>query len=160
MNRFRVAADVDATVLIGKLKRRVHAPSRVTYTELQRLFESEQSYFSISSPLEIELATLKAGIEMEFIANLYENINENTLKVDAFKVILPVDGTACISKDGHARAFIKGYFEAIIETSYSADETSDIVSSALDGVINDVLPHCDCVDDCGAYPMDIYQIGY
>lgn len=159
MNRFKINTDIDATVLIGKLSHDILAPSRVTYSELQRLFESEQSYFSISSPLKIELATLKEGIKTEFIANLYENIDENTLKVDAFKVILPMDGTAYISKDGHAHAFIEGYFETIVETNYSMDETLDIVNGALDGAINDVLSHYDFMDDCGAYPADIYKIG-
>lgn len=159
MNRFQINTDIDTTVLIGKLSHDILAPSRVTCYELQRLFESEQSYFSISSPLKIELATLKEGIKTEFIANLYENIDENTLKVDAFKVILPMDGTAYISKDGHAHAFIEGYFETIVETNYSMDETLDIVNGALDGAINDVLSHYDFMDDCGAYPADICKIG-
>lgn len=70
-----------------------------------------------------------------------------------------MDGTAYISKDGHAHAFIEGHFEAIVETNYSMDETLDIMNGALDGAASDVLSHCDCVNDCGAYPADIYKIG-
>lgn len=61
-----------------------------------------------------------------------------------------MDDTAYISKDGHTHAFIEGYFEAIVETNYSMDETLDIVNGSLDGVINDILSHCDCMDDCSA----------
>ena len=159
MNKFKAAADVDASVLVGELSQTTAAPNRVTFAEVQSLFESEGNYFNISSPLDIELKELGDGIKTEFLANLCANIDGDEFKLCAYKIILPVDGTAYISKDGIVRAFIKGYFEAIVETTASKDNTRDILADVLDKAIDDAYSHCECVDSCGAYPMDIYEIG-
>lgn len=147
MNRFRITTDIDATVLIGKLSHDILAPSRVTYSELQKLFESEQSYFSISSPLKIELATLKEGIKTEFIVNLYENIDENALKVDAFKVILPMDGTAYISKDGRVwvkrsmRLYVVGKNPKMSTLEFN-NEIEKRTKEYLKGTVAGISPEC------------------
>lgn len=104
MNRFQITADIDVTVLIGKFAHSAPLLGIVTYNELQKLFEVDEQYFQISSQLKFELATLKEGIKMEFMANLYADDNPSSFELDAFEVILPMDGTANIYENGEATA--------------------------------------------------------
>lgn len=159
MNRFQITADIDASVLISELSQNTATPRRVTFAEAQSLFESEGSYFNISAPLDVELKELGDGIKTEFLANLCANIDGAAFKLCEYRVILPVDGTAYISKEGVVRVFIKGYFDAIVETTASKDDARDILADILDKAVDDAYSHCECVDSCGAYPMDIYKIG-
>ena len=159
MNRFQITADIDATVLIGKFNHGAPTLGRVTYNELQKLFEEDGQYFPISSPLKLELATLKEGIKMEFMANLYADGNPSNFELGAFEVILPMDGTANIYENGEATAVSRGFFRAIVEINGSIDDVSRTVGHALDGALSDVYQHCDCLTDWCRYSVEISKIG-
>ena len=159
MNRFQITADIDATVLIGKFTHSAPLLGRVTYNELQKLFEGDGQYFPISSPLKLELSTLKEGIEMEFMANLYEDGNPSNFELCAFEVILPMDGTANIYKNGEVTAVSRGFFKAVVEVTGLIDDISRTVGHALDGALSDVYHHCGCLTDWCRYSVEICEIG-
>ena len=159
MNRFQITADIDVTVLVGKFTHGTPPLGRVTYNELQKLFEVDGQYFPISSPLKLELSTLKEGIGMEFMANLYEDGNPSNFELDAFEVILPMDGTANIYENGEATAVSRGFFKAVVEVTGLIDDVSKTVGRALDGALSDVYQHCNCLADWCRYSIEICEIG-
>lgn len=159
MSRYTMIADIDVTVLIGNFAHSVPTIGRVTYSELQKLFEEEGQYFPISSPLKLELATLKEGIGMEFMANLYEDGNPSNFELGTFEVILPMDGTANIYENGDATAVSRGFFKAIVDVTGSIDDVSRTVGHALDGALSDVCSHCECLTDWCRYSIEIRKIG-
>lgn len=159
MNRFQITADIDATVLIGKFAHSAPLLGRVTYNELQKLFEGDGQYFPISSPLKLELSTLKEGVGMEFMANLYEDGNPSNFELCAFEVILPMDGTANIYENGEVTAVSRGFFKAIVEVTGLIDDVSRTVGRALDGALSDVCSHCECLTDWCRYSIEIRKIG-
>lgn len=147
------------TVLIGKFAHSAPLLGRVTYNELQKLFEGDGQDFPISSPLKLELATLKEGIGMEFMANLYEDGNPSNFELGMFEVILPMDGTANIYENGEATAVSRGFFKAIVDVTGSIDDVSRTVGHALDGALSDVYQHCGSLTDWCRYAIEVHKIG-
>ena len=159
MNRFQITAEIATTVLIGKFAHGAPLLGRVTYNELQKLFEGDGQYFPISSLLKLKLSTLKEGIGMEFMANLYEDGNPSNFELGAFEVILPMDGTANIYENGEVTAVSRGFFKAVVEVTGLIDDVSRTVGHALDGALSDVCSHCECLTDWCRYSIEIRKIG-
>lgn len=139
MNKFRITADIDATVWLGVLEDFQYAPMNIDYEKLKEFFELGGIYIPSHNELENQLVALSKDIKKEFKLYLREIADERKFGMYILDVQLPLGNNAFIATHGTANSFVDGEFEAIVEANVSKEDVGEIVGAAL--LIKNAIEH-------------------
>lgn len=159
MNRYQINADIDVTLWLGTLLHYKDVPSKIKYVELEPLFDSEDIYLPSRDELEKQLLKLSKDIKKEFKPCLREIADERKFGVYILDVQLPLGNEAFIAQHGTVSVFVNGTFETVMDMNVSTEDVRDIVSGALDRVVDAVYQSSDYLSACGAVCLDVQKIG-